>query len=57
MYLSPVSVFVLCGSHMAIQQHDSKQSDGEVPVILELWGILSTPLLHRRSTLAKSGST
>ena len=26
-------------------RYDSKQSDGEVPVMLELWGIRSTPLL------------
>ena len=25
--------------------YDTKQSDGEVPVMLELWGMLSTPLL------------
>ena len=25
--------------------HDTKQSDGEVPVMLELWGIRSTPSL------------
>ena len=25
--------------------YDTKQSDGEVPVMLELWGIRSTPLL------------
>ena len=25
--------------------YDSKQSDGEVPVILELWGMRSTPSL------------
>ena len=25
--------------------YDTKQSDGEAPVMLELWGILSTPLL------------
>ena len=28
-----------------IHRHDNKQSDGEVPVILEFWGIRSTPLL------------
>ncbi len=25
--------------------YDTKQYDGEIPVILELWGMLSTPLL------------
>ena len=25
--------------------YDARQSDGEVPVMLELWGMLSTPLL------------
>ena len=25
--------------------YDTKQSDGEVPVMLELWGMWSTPLL------------
>ena len=25
--------------------YDTKQSDGEVPVVLELWGMRSTPLL------------
>ena len=25
--------------------YDTKQSDGEVPAMLELWGIRSTPLL------------
>ena len=25
--------------------YDSKQSDGEIPVMLELWGMRSTPLL------------
>ena len=26
-------------------RYDTKQFDGEVPVMLELWGMLSTPLL------------
>ena len=25
--------------------YDTKQSDGEIPVMLELWGMQSTPLL------------
>ena len=28
------------------QWYDTKQSDGEVPVILELWGMWSTPSLQ-----------
>ena len=27
-------------------RYDTKQSDGEVPVMLELWGMRSTPLLQ-----------
>ena len=34
-------------------RYDTKQSDGEVPVMLGLWGIAIAP----RSTLARSGST
>ena len=49
--------------------YDTKQSDGEVPAVLELWGMRSTPSLPslpgattpgqsgRGSTLARSGST
>ena len=38
--------------------YDTKQSDGEVPVMLELWGMLSTPSLPSISSpLAQSGST
>ena len=39
--------------------HDTKQSDGEVSVMLELWGMQSTSLLPSlpRSTLDWSGST
>ena len=27
------------------EEYDTKQSDGEVPAMLELWGMRSTPLL------------
>ena len=39
--------------------YDTKQSDGEVPAVLELWEMRSTPSLPitPRSTLARSGST
>ena len=38
--------------------YDTKQSDGEVPVILELWGMRSTPSLPSlKSSLTRSGST
>ena len=30
---------------MSVLEYDTKQSDGEAPVILELWGMQSTPLL------------
>ena len=35
-------------------EYDTKQSDGEVPVLLELWGMCNTPLIAiaLRSTLA-----
>ena len=37
--------------------YDTKQSDGEVPTVLELWGMRSTPsAIVPRSTLARSGS-
>ena len=28
-------------------RYDTKQSDGEVPAMLELWGMQSTPSCHR----------
>ena len=31
--------------HNECSRYDTKQSDGEVPVMLELWGMQSTPLL------------
>ena len=31
--------------HHESPRHDAKQSDGEVPVMLELWGMQSTPSL------------
>ena len=31
--------------HNECAGYDTKQSDGEVPVMLELWGVRSTPLL------------
>ena len=31
--------------HNESPRYDTKQSDGEVPVMLELWGMQSTPLL------------
>ena len=39
--------------------YDTKQSDSEVPAVLELWGMRSTPFIAiaPRSTLAPSGST
>ena len=39
--------------------YDTKQADGEAPVMLELWRIWSTPFIAiaSRSTLAWSGST
>ena len=39
--------------------YNTKQSEGEVPVILELCGMQSTPFIAiaPRSTLARSGST
>ena len=40
-------------------EYVTKQSDGEVPVMLELWVIQSTPFIAiaPRSTLAQRGST
>ena len=35
----------LAGSEVNMQQYYIKQSDGEVPVMLDLWGIRSTPSL------------
>ena len=32
-------------AHKECPEYDTKQSDGEVPVILELWGMQSTPSL------------
>ena len=37
------------------QRYDSKQSDGEAPVMLEVWGIQSTPLLPSFSGLLRLG--
>ena len=39
--------------------YDTKQSDGEILVMLELWGMQSNPFLYiaARFTLAISGST
>ena len=38
-------------------ENDTKQSDGEVPVMLELWGMWSTSSLPSLVGLAQSGST
>ena len=38
----------LCGGvrpHQRVSTNDTKQSDGEVPGVLELWGMRSTPSL------------
>ena len=35
--------------------YDTKQSDGEVPVMLELWGMRSTPSLPSLPGLLRSG--
>ena len=38
----------LCGGvrpHQRVSWHDTEQSDGEVPVMLELWGMQNTPSL------------
>ena len=35
--------------HNECPGYDTKQSDGEVPVMLELWGMQSTPLLQSPS--------
>ena len=39
-------------------RYDTKQSDGEIPVMLELWGMQSAPSLSSLpgSTLAQNGS-
>ena len=37
--------YIDCISFNAWPGYDTKQSDGEAPVMLELWGIRSTPLL------------
>ena len=46
-------------SHNECPGYDTKQSDGEVPVLLEHWGMLSTPFIAiaPRSILACSGNT
>ena len=36
-------------------RYDTKQSDGEVPVMLELWGMRSTPLLPSLSGSLRPG--
>ena len=40
-------------------EYDTKQSDGEVPAMLELWGNAEYPFIAiaPRSTLSRSGST
>ena len=35
-------------------RYDPKQSNGEVPLMLELWGMWSTPAIALRSTLEKN---
>ena len=37
--------------------YDTKRSDDETLVMLELWGMQSTPTITPRSTLAWTGST
>ena len=46
-------------SHKGYPVYNTKQSDGEVPVMLGLWGMRSTPsiAIAPRSTLAQRGST
>ena len=46
-------------SHNECPRYDTKQSDGKVPVMLELWGMRSTPFIAiaPRFTQARSGST
>ena len=34
-----------CRIHRLLPGYDTKQSDGEVPAMLELWGMRSTPSL------------
>ena len=41
MSISHLAIFV----YMAVQQYETKQSDGDVTVMLGLWGMRSTPLL------------
>ena len=40
-------------------RYDTKQSDGEAPLVLEFWGMRSTPFIaiDPRSILARNGST
>ena len=40
--------------HNECPRYDTKQSNGEIPVMLELWGMRSIPFIAivRRSTLA-----
>ena len=42
-----------------VSWYDAKQSDGEVPAMLELWGNAEYPFIAiaPRSTLPRSGST
>ena len=43
---SPVLILeLIAGRVFECPGYDTKQSDGEVPVMLEFWGMRSTPLL------------
>ena len=44
-YTDCISAEGLDSPHNKCPGYDTKQSDGEVPVMLELWGMQSTPSL------------
>ena len=45
-----------CNPSSECPGYDTKQSDGEVPVMLGLWGIRSTPSLQNLNCLTKLNS-
>ena len=44
-YLMPNLVYTYIKYIWFVNTYDAKQSDGEAPVMLELWGMQSTPSL------------
>ena len=59
MYNTPTASLQSGRTLQQVPYYDTKQSDSEVPIMLELWWVQSTPfiVIAPRSTLLQSGNT